>query len=219
MINWPEMSELHVVSKLESILQRWFNLELFFADMNGKIVSKQFQKGYVTNSPIFKSILDAAHGYDSFMQDIDKILELGKKSKDTLLNIYSNFNHEKIKNMFSNLSSISLTELIKLKKNYDALNYSSTDVNVQIHKLFSYPIFLTIMTILSSIMMFNSKTLKSNTLKLVFGLFVSVIIYYTNNFFYVLGNTEKLSVLSSVWSPLLILSIISTFFLRNINEK
>ena len=44
MINWPEMSELHVVSKLESILQRWFNLELFFADMNGKIVSKQFQR-------------------------------------------------------------------------------------------------------------------------------------------------------------------------------
>ena len=67
--------------------------------------------------------------------------------------------------------------------------------------------------------MFNSKTLKSNTLKLVFGLFISVIIYYTNNFFYVLGNTEKLSVLSSVWSPLLILSMISTFFLRNINEK
>lgn len=147
------------------------------------------------------------------------IFEGNKKSKDTLINIYSNFNHEKIKNMFSNLSSISLTELIKLKKNYDALNYSSTDVNVQIHKLISYPIFLTIMTILSSIMMFNSKTLKSNTLKLVFGLFVSVLIYYTNNFFYVLGNTEKLSVLGSVWSPLLILSIISTFFLRNINEK
>lgn len=147
------------------------------------------------------------------------IFEGNKKTKDTLLNIYSNFNHEKIKNMFSNLSSLSLTELIKLKKNYDALNYSSTDVNVQIHKLFSYPIFLTIMTILSSIMMFNSKTLKSNTLKLVFGLFISVIIYYTNNFFYVLGNTEKLSVLSSVWSPLLILSMISTFFLRNINEK
>ncbi len=147
------------------------------------------------------------------------IFEGNKKSKDTLINIYSNFNHEKIKNMFSNLSSISLTELIKLKKNYDALNYSSTDVNVQIHKLLSYPIFLTIMTILSSIMMFNSKTLKSNTLKLVFGLFVSVLIYYTNNFFYVLGNTEKLSVLGSVWSPLLILSIISTFFLRNINEK
>ena len=83
MINWPEMSELHVVSKLESILQRWFNLELFFADMNGKIVSKQFQKGYSTNSPIFKSILEASHGYDSFMQDIDKILDISKKGKET----------------------------------------------------------------------------------------------------------------------------------------
>ena len=147
------------------------------------------------------------------------IFEGNKKNKDNILNIYSNFNHDKIKNMFSNLSSLSLTELIKLKKNYDSLNYSSTDVNVQIQKLFSYPIFLTIMTILSSIMMFNSKTLKSNTLKLVFGLFVSVLIYYINNFFYVLGNTEKLSVFISVWSPLFILSIISVFYLRNINEK
>ena len=147
------------------------------------------------------------------------IFEGNKKNKDNILNIYSNFNHDKIKNMFSNLSSLSLTELIKLKKNYDSLNYSSTDVNVQIQKLFSYPIFLTIMTILSSIMMFNSKTLKSNTLKLVFGLFVSVLIYYINNFFYVLGNTEKLSVFISVWSPLFILSIISMFYLRNINEK
>ena len=147
------------------------------------------------------------------------VFEGNKKNKENILNIYSNFNHDKIKNMFSNLSSLSLTELIKLKKNYDSLNYSSTDVNVQIQKLFSYPIFLTIMTILSSIMMFNSKTLKSHTLKLVFGLFVSVLIYYINNFFYVLGNTEKLSVFISVWSPLFILSIISMFYLRNINEK
>ena len=133
--------------------------------------------------------------------------------------MYSNFNHEKIKNLFSNLSSLSLNELIKLKKNYDSLNYSSIDVSVQIQKLISYPVFLTMMTLLSSIIMFNSKTLKSNTLKLVSGLFVSVVIYYINNFFNVLGNTEKLSVISSVWIPVSLLIFINVICLRKINEK
>ena len=99
------------------------------------------------------------------------------------------------------------------------LNYSSTDVSVQIQKLISYPIFLTMMTLLSAIIMFNSKTLKSNTLKLVFGLFVSVIIYYINNFFNVLGNTEKLPVMNSVWLPLLLLILTNIIYLRKINEK
>tara|TARA_B100000989_G_C19509692_1_gene458337 strand:- start:1068 stop:1952 length:885 start_codon:yes stop_codon:yes gene_type:complete len=147
------------------------------------------------------------------------IFQENQKNKLDKIIINSNFNYEKIKSMFSNLSSLSLIELIKLKKNYDALNYSSTDVQVQIHKLVSYPLFLTIMTILSSIIMFNSKTLKSNPLKLVFGLFISVFIYYINNFFYVLGNTEKISILVSVWMPLIILLSISILYLRKINEK
>ena len=142
-----------------------------------------------------------------------------KKEKVSTLKLYSNFNHEKIKNLFSNLSSLSLNELIKLKKNYDSLNYSSTDVSVQIQKLISYPILLMMMTLLSSIIMFNSKTLKNNTIKLAFGLFVSVIIYYINNFFNVLGNTEKLSILSSVWIPLSLLILTNVVYLRKINEK
>jgi len=147
------------------------------------------------------------------------IFQENKKNKVNTMNLYSNFNHEKIKKLFSNLSSLSLNELIKLKKNYDTLNYSSTDVSVQIQKLISYPIFLTMMTLLSAIIMFNTKTLRSNTLKLVFGLFISVIIYYINNFFNVLGNTEKLSILSSVWIPLSLLIFTNIIYLRKINEK
>mgnify|MGYP001273888214 CR=1 FL=1 len=147
------------------------------------------------------------------------IFQENTKEKINSMKLYSNFNHEKIKNLFSNLSSLSLNELIKLKKNYDSLNYSSTDVSVQIQKLISYPIFLTMMTLLSSIIMLNSKKLKSNTLKLVFGLFASVIIYYINNFFNILGNTEKLTVLTSVWIPLSLLMFINVFYLRKINEK
>ncbi len=147
------------------------------------------------------------------------IFQGNEKNKLNTINLYSNFNYEKIKNLFSNLSSLSLMELIKLKKNYDTLNYSSVDVSVQINKLTSYPLFLTMMTILSSIIMYNSRNFKNNTLKLVFGLFISVVIYYINNFFYVLGNTEKLSIFNSVWLPLIMLLTINFIYFRRINEK
>ena len=147
------------------------------------------------------------------------ILKGNNKVTTNTLEIYSNFNYEKIKSLFSNLTSLSLYKLIQLKKNYDSLNYSSVDVSIQIQKLISYPIFLTLLTILASLIMYNTRAFKSNTLKLVFGLFLSVLIYYVNNFFNVLGNTEKLTVLNSIWIPLLILATINIFFIRRINEK
>ena len=72
---------------------------------------------------------------------------------------------------------------------------------------------------LGTILMFNTKQFKSTTLKISVGLFFSVIIYFVNNFFNVLGNTEKISVIASVWTPLIILSIINFLMVYRINEK
>jgi lipopolysaccharide export system permease protein len=75
------------------------------------------------------------------------------------------------------------------------------------------------MTILASMIMFNTKRFKSNTLKISIGLFFSVLIYYINNFFNVMGGTEKISVSSSIFLPIIILMIINLFYNRKINEK
>ena len=45
------------------------------------------------------------------------------------------------------------------------------------------------------------------------------LMYYINNFFYVLGTSEKINVISSVIIPLLILTMINSIFIRNINAK
>ena len=135
------------------------------------------------------------------------------------LKIKSNFDYEIIQGLFSNLSSLSILELFKLKENYTLLGYSVTEVDVQIQKLLSYPIYLLLMTILSSIIMFNSKNLKNTSIKISLGLFFSVIIYYTNNFFYVLGNTERISLYLSIWAPLAILSFVNIIMINKINEK
>ncbi len=131
----------------------------------------------------------------------------------------SNFNYERIKSLFSNLSSLSIIELYELKNNYKLLNYSTTEVNVQINKILSYPLYLMLMTILSSIIMFRTKKFKSTSLKMAIGLFSSVVIYYTFNFFNVMGNTERVSIIISVWLPILLLTLINLFMMKQVNEK
>ena len=141
------------------------------------------------------------------------------KEKKNKIIIYSNFNSERINNLFSNLSSLSFLELIEHKKNYELLNYSTIDVNIQIQKIISYPLYLVLMTIFSSIIMINSKKYKNDVLKILIGLFFCVIIYYFNNLFNVLGATEKINYIISIWIPLILLSSIITFMALRFNEK
>ena len=147
------------------------------------------------------------------------IYENGITLKKDFIKIQSNFNHEKIQSLFSNLSSLSIMELFILKKNYESLNYSITEVDLQIQKILSYPFYLFLMTILSSIIMFNTRSFRSNTLKISVGLFLSVIIYYIYNFFLVMGKTEKLTIILAVWFPLFLLFITNTIISYKINEK
>ena len=148
-----------------------------------------------------------------------KIFNNESSYKQDYLKFRSNFNYQKIQNLYSNLSSLSIFELLELRKNYKLLNYSTTETDIQIHKIASYPLYLTLMTILSAIIMFNTKNFKNTTAKLAIGLFLSVIIYYLNNFFYVMGNTEKISLINSIWMPLFFLSFINLIFMRNLNAK
>ena len=147
------------------------------------------------------------------------VFEKNTSKKIELLEFESNFNQKRIESLFSNLSSLSILKLFDLKQNYKSLNYSVVDVNLQINKILTYPIFLTLMTIFSSIIMFNTRSFKSNTLKIVIGLFFSVTIYYINNFFNVMGSTEKIALFFSVWTPLISLMIINSLMLIDINEK
>ena len=148
-----------------------------------------------------------------------EIFEKNISEKKDEITIYSNFNSERINSLFSNLSSLSFLELLELKQNYETLNYSTIDVDLQIQKIISYPLFLTLMTIFSSIIMLNSKKYKSNTLKISIGLFLCVIIYYVNNLFNVMGSTEKINYLLSIWIPIFFLSFVTFFMNFRINEK
>ena len=136
-----------------------------------------------------------------------------------IIELQTNFDYKRIQTLYSNLSSLNIFELYELRENYIRLNYSITDINLQLLKLISYPIYLILMTILSSVIMFNIKRMNGSTYKISIGIFFSVIIYYLYNFFQVLGSTERLPLIISIFAPLLILAIVNNFMLFRINEK
>ena len=135
------------------------------------------------------------------------------------LNFRSNFDIEKINNLFSNLSSMSLMQLNKLKKDYFDLGYSTVGIEVYENKIYSTPIYLAIMTFLSGIIMFNSKYKKSKLFNIILGIALSVIIYYVNYFSGLLGENGRIPIILSVWLPLIILMLISLIGMVRLNEK
>ena len=156
--------------------------------------------------------------FEWVLHDVE-IVKDNFKVKEDFVTLKSNFDYKTITSLFSNLSALSLLELIELKKNYNQIGYSTSEIDSKLQKLISSPIYFCLMTILSAIIMFNSKIFKNDSLKITIGLFFCVIIYYLNNIFYVLGSTEKISLIFSIWIILLILTFINFTMLSNINEK
>ena len=133
--------------------------------------------------------------------------------------IKSNFDLKKINGLFSNLSSLTVIDLLKLRKSYKSLNYSVTDIDSHLYKIISYPAYLTLITIFSAIIMFNIGYQKNSYFKITLGIFLSVVIYYINYFLGVLGTNEKIPLVLSIFLPLIILSIINFTSMIRVNEK
>ena len=136
-----------------------------------------------------------------------------------ILKIRTNFDYKRIQSLYSNLSSLGIFQLFELRKNYKRLNYSLTEINLQLLKICSYPLYLLLIAIFSSLIMFKIKRLHNTTFKISLGLFFSVIIYYINNFFMVMGSTERVTIVFAIFTPLILLTIINSFMLDRINEK
>ncbi len=148
-----------------------------------------------------------------------KVYQKNNYETNDILKINTNFDYKRINSLYSNLSSLNIFELYQLRLNYKKLNYSITELDLHLLKLLSYPIFLVLMCLFSSLIMLRIKHLSNSTFKITLGLFFSVIIYYFNNFFFVLGSTEKITIQIAIIAPLLTLGIINILMFNKINEK
>ena len=148
-----------------------------------------------------------------------KILENDESSFQDQIKLMSNFDLKKINSLFSNLYSLTIIDLINLKKSYKSLNYSLIDLNSHLYKIIIYPVYLSLITIFAAIIMLNIGYGKNTFFTITYGIFLSVIIYYINYFFNILGTNEKIPLFLSIILPLIILSIINFTSIIKLNEK
>ena len=148
-----------------------------------------------------------------------KILENDESSFQDQIKLMSNFDLKKINSLFSNLYSLSIIDLINLKKSYKSLNYSLIDLNSHLYKIIIYPVYLSLITIFAAIIMLNIGYGKNTFFTITYGIFLSVIIYYINYFFNILGTNERIPLFLSIILPLIILSIINFTSIIKLNEK
>ena len=131
----------------------------------------------------------------------------------------TNINVKNIKNLFSKLETVSFWKLNKVKSNYKDIGYSTEQIDLEFQKGISYPFFIMAMTFLACIIMLHTKY-KVNTLyHVIFGLFISVVIFYLNDLSKVLGQTEKISLIQSVWMPIVIIFILGIVGSMQISDK
>ena len=140
-------------------------------------------------------------------------------NKYDILELKTNFDNNKIRNLFSNFRTMDLIELFNLKKDYQKLGYSPDEIEIHLYIIFIAPFFYALMTVLSSIVMINIKKKTSAYFNIILGIFISVLIYYLNFLFISLGNTGKIPPIISVFLPVLFITIITIIGLVRINEK
>ena len=177
----------------------------------------QFDKNFDIISIIYSNKVDIS----SYEWKIFKPLIVKNNTEKNLseMVLQSNFDLQKINSLFSNLSSLTLFRLLELRKSYKALNYSLIDIDSHLYRVIFYPIYLTLITILSCIIMFNIGYQKNSFIKITIGIFSSVIIYYLNYFLNILGTNEKIPVILSIFMPLIILTIINFISIIKLDEK
>ena len=193
------------------------NANLIEGDILKDVVITQFDNNFSPQKYIYGEIVNIKNN-DWLVKKAIIINNNVRTIEDDFL-FKSNFNSEKINTLFSNLTSLTIWELYNLKEEYISVGYSIKEINLHLQKIYSFPFYLTILTIFASVLMLNAPLDKPKFFYLLMGIFASVLIFYINHFSSLLGENNKLPVTLSVWLPHVIVSILTGIGMVRVNEK
>ncbi len=143
----------------------------------------------------------------------------GKRKEFQALEFPSTFSKDKLNSIYSNLDTISFYNLIKNMDKLINRGYNPKLLKEKKHFYLSLPFFLVLMVCLAGIFTLNSNNTRQNAYYLLLSIISCVIIFYFKNFSTALGATERIPLLLSVWSPIIILSLFCSVGIIQINEK
>ena len=92
-------------------------------------------------------------------------------------------------------------------------------LNEKINKFTSLPIFLFLMVVLAAIFTIGSLKNKQNFYYVLISILTCVAVYYFKDLSIALGQTEKISLILSVWIPIIVITLFCSIGVIQINEK
>ena len=193
------------------------NANLIEGNILKDVVITQFDNNFLPQKYIYGEIVDIKKNEWIIKKAV--IIENNIRTIKNNFLFQSNFNSEKINTLFSNLTSLTIWELFNLRDEYVSVGYSIKEINLHLQKIYSFPFYLTILTIFASVIMLNVPFNKPKFFYLLMGIFASVLIFYINHFSSLLGESNKLPITLSVWLPHVIVSILTIIGMVRINEK
>ena len=200
-------SKIYIINAKTYKINNLENLEIIELDKNYKLLNTIISK---------KANIDKKNW---ILRNV-KVYSDKKMTEDFEIYQYnSSFNGEIISNLYSNLNSLNIFQLIELKENYNSIGYSATEVRLHLNKIYSTPFYLTLTSIIGALLMFKLNFIKSKFFLVVLGVIVSVIFYYINYFSILFGKNETLPVELSVWFPQILIFLICSLGLTKLNEN
>ena len=134
-------------------------------------------------------------------------------------NMDSNYNYNKLINLFNNSDTFSFLEILLSFKSMKNKGYNEEFLRQSMHTMMTLPFYLSMMTALASILTLHTMKNSDNLKFIIIGLILSVIIYYFKDLSLALGKTDRLPLILSIWTPIIALSFFTLIGVIQINEK
>ena len=186
------------------------NVTVYELDMvDNKMLRRiESDRGNITENTWF---FDSANVYNSDKEYEKKIVEN--------FQLESRYNVDKLNNLYKNLDTISFIELINEYKELQGRGYSKKVLSEQINKFFSLPVFLFLMVVLASIFTMSSISKSQNTYYVLISIITCVLIYYFKDLSIAMGQTNRISLIFSIWLPVIVIGLFCSIGILQINEK
>ena len=133
--------------------------------------------------------------------------------------IKSIYNYEKINSLFKNFDTMSFLDILVNKNKLSEKGYNEFFLNQNLHTMLALPFFCFIMTAIASIFTLNTLKKTDNLRYSFLGLITCIFVFYFKDLSLALGQTSRMPLILSIWTPVITLSFFIFIGLLQINEK
>tara|TARA_Y100000996_G_scaffold388943_1_gene348936 strand:- start:348 stop:1064 length:717 start_codon:yes stop_codon:yes gene_type:complete len=181
----------------------------------------QLDQNYKLKSKIISEIVNVEN--NEWILNKVKILKLNdglfEKQEIEKYKINSIYNLEKITTLFKNFDTLPFLDILI---NYNRLvdnGYNSKLLNENLNSWLSFPFFLFMMTAIAAVLTMGTLKKSDNIKFIMIGIIICISVFYLKDLSKALGQTDRIPLILSVWSPVIALSFFSFIGVFQINEK